>query len=40
MRSLEIGSYSLKDPELVAALVLRAQVSRMASSPIASQAEW
>ncbi len=38
-RLLEIGSYELKDLELTSALVLRAQVSRMVSSPVASLTE-
>ena len=40
VRSLEIGSYSLKDPPLAMELVLRAQVSRMVSRAMASQTEW
>lgn len=40
VRSLEIGSYSLKVPPLAMELVLRAQVLKMESSPIASQTEW
>lgn len=40
MRSLDIGSYSLKDLQPVTVQVLRAHVSRIASSPVASQTEW